>query len=414
MKKILTCLVLLALALSFAGCDSDPYDYTDTSSFDYMFDYSSWDYDNDTSEDASSYVADYNDDTSFEKALNDGAKVKGKIVQFCVQEYAPDSILGINCHAGEHLNFIFENEIDVETGDTIVVRITEEPSKVFLLDSWEVHCELFDPSETDNTSSDDSETSSEEVTEITMTMSEDDFKGMAYKDAKKKFKKMGFTKFDKKTVDTETKSSDDTICYIEITEIFFPNSDFEKGDKFDVDSTVTFYSYKYKEPKKPSPVFYSTNDYDTAKKGNTGVFSYKNKSGSYDVYWIIDFDAGYVYNFTEGNGDDSCDKVKIADGDLNDKITVTWHDGGDQWSWYLHFKYVNQPVTLIVNDHYGSEIEFTTTDLDDALNLCKTKTIKEYQLSFNILKAFVRDALAKAFLLFFGFVVIEVIFPIVL
>ena len=114
------------------------------------------------------------------------------------------------------------------------------------------------------------------------------------------------------------------------------------------------------------------------KEGNTGVYSYKNKSGSYDVYWIIDFDEGYVYNFTDGNGENYCDKVKIVSGDLNDKVTVTWHDHGDQWSWYLHFKYVNSPVTLIVNDHNGLAIDFTTTDLDDALKIRDTKNIKEY------------------------------------
>lgn len=171
------------------------------------------------------------------------------------------------------------------------------------------------------------------------------------------------------------------------------NSDFKRGDIFSADDEIII-TYHMKEEdgpnkkeeassgtsttEKPSPVFYSTNDYETAKKGNTGVFSYKNKSGSYDVYWIIDFDEGYVYNFFEGNGDSTCDKVKIVSGDLNNKVAATWHDGGDQWTWYLHFKYVNSPVTLIVNDHHGSAYEFTTTDLDKALSVRNTKTIKEY------------------------------------
>lgn len=341
--------------------------------------------------DTSGYTIDYNDAASFESALNDSTKVKGKIVQFYVKEYAPDSILGINCHAGEHLNFLFENELDVETGDTIIVHITEEPSKVFLIGSWKVPCEFLEFGETEeggesdaekNTSSDNnSETNNEsnetELTEIILTMSEDDFKGMNYKDAEQKFREMGFTKFEYKTVDTENKSSANTICYIEITEFLFGDSDFAKGDKFDVDSTVTFYSYKYEEPEKPSPVFYSTNDYEMAKRGNTGVFSYKSKSGSYDVYWIIDFDAGYVYFFTDGNGENFCDKVKIVSGHLNDKVTITWTDGGDEATWYLHFKYVNSPVTLVVNDHLGITTEFKTTDLGDALSIRNTKTIKE-------------------------------------
>ncbi len=127
-----------------------------------------------------------------------------------------------------------------------------------------------------------------------------------------------------------------------------------------------------------SKLFYSTNDYETAKKGNTGVFAYKNKSGSYDIYWIINFDEGYVYWFTEGSGETTCDKVKIVSGSLNNKIKITWHDSGDEWSWYLHFKYENHPETLIVNDHNGFSNEFTTTDLEDALTLKKEKRIINY------------------------------------
>lgn len=128
---------------------------------------------------------------------------------------------------------------------------------------------------------------------------------------------------------------------------------------------------------KPEAVYYSTNDYETAKKGNVGVFSYKNLSGSYDIYWIIDFTEGYIYNFTEGSGDDFCDKVKIVSGNLNNRITATWHDGTDKWSWYLHFKYVNHPETLVVTDHNGFDIEFTATDLDRALSVRDTKNITE-------------------------------------
>lgn len=168
-------------------------------------------------------------------------------------------------------------------------------------------------------------------------------------------------------------------------------TDFEEGEVFSKDApiVITYHMKEEDDPTKESnsnaseseetrPVFYSTNDYETAKKGNTGVFSYKNKSGSYDIYWIIDFEEGYVYWFTEGNGESTCDRVKIVSGDLNDRITVTWHDGGDQWSWYLHFKYVNHPETLVINDHNGFATEFTTTDLDDALALRATKSIKDY------------------------------------
>ena len=161
------------------------------------------------------------------------------------------------------LNFIFANELEVKTGDTIIVRVTEEPSTVFLLGPWEVPCEFLKLVK--------SEEGSTEVIEIILAMGSEDFKGMNYNVAEQKFREMGFTNFEHKTVDAETETLANTIYNIEITEFIFRNSNFKKGDKFDADATVTFYSYKYTEPQ---PVYYSTNDYETAIKGNTGVFAY--------------------------------------------------------------------------------------------------------------------------------------------
>ena len=327
---------------------------------------------------------DYADAASFEKALNDGVKVNGKIIQFDVVEYKPDSALGINCWSGEHLNFISEEELDVGKGNIIVGRIIEEPTKT--LGSWVIHYEVLSidgekiegetTDSTDSTEPEDPPVS--QPTEITLTMGEDDFKGMNYQEAEQIFREMGFTNFEYRTVNTETESSEDTICYIEITEWFIGDSDFVKGDKFNADSTVTFFSYVYEAPTASSPVFYSTNDYETAKNGSTGVFSYRDRGSSYDIYWIIDFDEGYVYYFTDGNGESSCDRLKIDSGTLNDKVTITYHDGGDTCSYKLHFKYVEHPETLIMVDQNGFDWEYSTTDLDDALNLRATKNIKDY------------------------------------
>lgn len=211
--------------------------------------------------------------------------------------------------------------------------------------------------------------------EITLTMGAEDFKGMNYKEAEEVFRRMGFAKFEYRTVDTGTESFEDTICYIEITEWFVGDSHFAKGDKFDADSTVTFFSYKYEAP---SPISYSTNDLETAKKGNTGVFSYKSKGGSYDSYWIIDFDEGYVYWFTDGNGDTTCDRLSIDSGTLNDVVVITYHDGDSSWSYGLHFKWQNQPDHLIVQDNDGFTYDYYSTNLSSALTLKAAKTIYDY------------------------------------
>lgn len=162
--------------------------------------------------------------------------------------------MGINCWSGEHLNFISEEELDVGKGNIIVGRIIEEPTKT--LGSWVIHYEVLSidgekiegetTDSTDSTEPEDPPVS--QPTEITLTMGEDDFKGMNYQEAEQFFREMGFTNFEYRTVNTETESAEDTICYIEITEWFIGDSDFVKGDKFDADSTVTFFSYEYEAP----------------------------------------------------------------------------------------------------------------------------------------------------------------------
>lgn len=141
---------------------------------------------------------------------------------------------------------------------------------------------------------------------------------------------------------------------------------------------------KSSETEKKEPVSYSTNDRETAKKGNSGVFAYINDSGRksapeyYVSYWIIDFDQGFVYSFTDGNGDETCDRTKIDYGDLNEYVKTTWHDGSDVWSYGLHFKYKNQPSILIVEDNDHFEYELSTTNLNNALKIRDSKKIIDY------------------------------------
>lgn len=129
---------------------------------------------------------------------------------------------------------------------------------------------------------------------------------------------------------------------------------------------------------KPEGLSYSTNDKTTVKNGNTGVYAYRSRGGTYYNYWIIDFDEGYVYGFSEGNGNSICDRLKIESGDLNDVLIITYHDGSDVWSYGLHFKWKRQPDILILQDNDGFEYSFYTTFLEDALNIRDTKTIVDY------------------------------------
>ena len=199
------------------------------------------------------------------------------------------------------------------------------------------------------------------------------YEGKNYTEVEQEFIKLGFSKIKLQKFTTDDESKNGKVRTIEINWWGF-----DANDKFSADSEVDIEYYEYKKTTSSttssSSVYYSTNDYETACKGNTGVFAYKS-SKNYDVYWIIDFDEGYVYNFTSGNGDDTCDRVKIYSGTLNDSMRIIYHIDGESTSWYLHFNYVNSPSKLIVNDHLGLAHEFTPTNLNSAIKIRNTKIV---------------------------------------
>lgn len=117
---------------------------------------------------------------------------------------------------------------------------------------------------------------------------------------------------------------------------------------------------------------------ETVNNGNIGVYAYGVDGQEYDRYYIIDFDEGYVYWFTEGNGDDGCDRLKIDSGDLNSGVVITYHDGADVWSYRVHFKYPNTSDQLIMEDNDLFEYDYYPTNLTEALQIRDTKTMRDY------------------------------------
>lgn len=129
---------------------------------------------------------------------------------------------------------------------------------------------------------------------------------------------------------------------------------------------------------KEHALYYSTNGKDKAKEGNSGVYAYRNRGGQYYNYYVIDFDEGFVYFFSEGNGDESCERLRIQEGDLNEGVKVTYHDHGNTWDNYLHFKWKRQPDHLILVDHNRFAWDYYATDLTDALRIKAGKRIYDY------------------------------------
>lgn len=123
-------------------------------------------------------------------------------------------------------------------------------------------------------------------------------------------------------------------------------------------------------PKKET-TFNSTNDEETAKLGNSGKFAYINRLSNYDMFYIIDFDEGLVYSFIYGQGDETGTAYVIESGDLNNGLIAKYDVEGDEndFSFVLHFHYVNNPDVLIEDlGNYG-ETKYQATSIEDALKL---------------------------------------------
>lgn len=263
-----------------------------------------------------------------------------------------------------------------------------------------IHCYNYEISVESKSNSVIKQNEEKTDTKFSITMTEDSstYAGKTKTDVEKEFKDKGFTNIQLYEVNT-TENTNGIVTSVSINDDMF-----SKGDSFVSDSKVIIYHWKNDnssstekenldnnenenkeeqtdaEDKKDDKVSvsYSTNDYETAKKGNTGIFSYASTGYEYDIYWIIDFDKGYVYYFTEGNGENTCERLKIDQGDLNDYIRITWHDSGNVWSYRLFFKYKNQPSILMIQDHNGFNLEYSPTNLDEALKIRDTKIIKDY------------------------------------
>lgn len=88
------------------------------------------------------YIIDYGDAESFEATLNEGKNLEGKIVCFVAGEFHPDSALGYNVWAGEHLNFVSSSHPDIQEGDTVIVKVTTV--KRSLGSSWIINYEKIE------------------------------------------------------------------------------------------------------------------------------------------------------------------------------------------------------------------------------------------------------------------------------
>ena len=84
-------------------------------------------------------VIDYGNAEAFEAALNRGENLEGKTVSFVAKELHPDSKLGYDIWAGEHLNFVSSRNPDIKEGSTVTVKTKTIEN---LLGSWVISYEV--------------------------------------------------------------------------------------------------------------------------------------------------------------------------------------------------------------------------------------------------------------------------------
>lgn len=93
-------------------------------------------------------VIDYADAQSFEAALNNGENLEGKIVSFMAQELHPESAMGYNIWAGEHLNFVSDKNPDIAANEQVTVKVNTIQN---ILGSWVIHYEKVENAVTGET-----------------------------------------------------------------------------------------------------------------------------------------------------------------------------------------------------------------------------------------------------------------------
>lgn len=269
------------------------------------------------SSDNTDYQIDFDNAEEFENALNDGNDVNGKVVRFEVLEYKPDSALGHNCWAGEHLNFISSSELTVSSGDVVVGRIKSKPSKTFLSGSWKIEYEVLEifPKE----KNDENQAATTLPGMITIAQSSKYYVGKSYKDVVQELEQQGFCNISTEaTYDLYfSTSKQEQVSEITIGDV----SEFNKGNSFDPDEkVVVIYHMYYKD--NPELRTYNGVVYDRA-------FICSGKDGLRAKFMRIylfneeDHTVRFIQKTTAG-GLKTRGKSGSYEGSLDGTVTITW------------------------------------------------------------------------------------------
>lgn len=230
-----------------------------------------------------------------------------------------------------------------------------------------------------------------EEDEIKIDFNRNDLEGNDVSDVVSKLEKAGFTNIVKSKQYDVTPSD---YSYHKVISVSFDSkNDYADGSIYKKNIRVNIWYHESKEETTQNTTvpeetttsagtyvsYHSSHSREIAKQGNSGIYAYRSRGGSYYIYYVIDFENGYVYRFRDD--EDTCMAAKIVSGDLNSYVLLKYKDSSGIWENALCFKYKTLPDTLILQDHNGFKTEFYTEDVNDAVTLLKTK--KRYDYSAN-------------------------------
>lgn len=306
----------------------------------------------------SSFQVDYECAELFETALNAGVDVEGKVVKFVINKYVPDSILGKNCWAGEHLNFISSVDLDVKPGDTIIGKVSKT-SKTFF-GSWKIKYEVLDILSTGIQISEEATTAIQpaeatEEGEIAVPHSNDYYKGRKYTEVIEMLEQAGFTNIVAEPVyDFYFGNSEvDTVESI----VIGGKSEFEQGSAFwpDTKIVVTYRMYYEHNPEKRTycDVVY---DYAFESSGKDGL---RARYTSYYLFNESDQKVLYYMHTSAGSGKTTI-KTGTYTGSLNRSAEIKWTNS-DETS--LFVKHIEKDRTYWAAGRY----DYSKTDVKSCI-----------------------------------------------
>ena len=225
------------------------------------------------------YIIDYDSAAKYEADLNNGVDTVGKIVRFGVISYHPDSALGYNAWAGEHLNFISSDDIKVSEKNVITGKVVKTNSS---FGSWYIDYEVLkieekgddyieEPSKPKEQSEIQKETKNEQVNEntveqpkqenkvtesdnkISVSKSASSFKYENYQDVVNEFTSLGFTNVKTKVIYDVGNGWFSSTSVGEVKEVSINgNNNFNENDRFDKNAKViiTYRDYETNTPAK--------------------------------------------------------------------------------------------------------------------------------------------------------------------